>query len=72
MGGGVGERDLLPADLIGTLADRSIALLRAQNFRVTSTDVTYPNLPVGVVVKQSPLPGYRVTSVQPISLEVSK
>jgi serine/threonine-protein kinase len=59
-------------DLIGTLADRSISLLRAQNFRVTSTDVPYPNLPVGVVVKQSPLPGYRVTAVQPISLEVSK
>ena len=59
-------------DLIGTLADRSIALLRAQNFRVTSTDVAYPSLPVGVVVKQSPLPGYRVTSVQPISLEVSR
>lgn len=59
-------------DLIGTLGDRSIALLRAQNFRVTSTEVPYPSLPMGVVVKQSPLPGYRVTSVQPISLEVSK
>lgn len=60
-------------DLIGTLADRSIALLRAQNFRVTvSAEVPYPGLPIGVVVKQSPLPGYRVTSVQPISLEVSK
>jgi serine/threonine-protein kinase len=60
-------------DLIGTLADRSIALLRAQNFRVTVTaEVPYPTMPVGVVVRQSPLPGYRVTSVQPISLEVSK
>jgi serine/threonine-protein kinase len=65
------ENFVMP-DLIGTLADRSIALLRAQNFRVTSTDVPYPGLPVGVVVKQSPLPGYRVTAVQPILLEVSK
>jgi len=60
-------------DLIGTLADRSIGLLRSQNFRVViSAEVPYPSLPVGVVVKQSPLPGYRVTSVQTISVEVSK
>jgi beta-lactam-binding protein with PASTA domain len=60
-------------DLIGTLADRSIALLRAQNFRVTvGAEVPYPGLPVGIVIKQSPLPGYRVTSVQAITVEVSK
>jgi beta-lactam-binding protein with PASTA domain len=34
--------------------------------------VPYPGLPVGIVIKQSPLPGYRVTSVQAITVEVSK
>ncbi len=60
-------------DLIGTLADRTVALLRAQNFRVSvAAEVPYPGLPVGIVVRQTPLAGHRVTSVQAITLEVTK
>jgi serine/threonine-protein kinase len=60
-------------DLIGTLADRSVALLRAQHFRVTVTaDVPYPGMPAGIVVRQNPQPGYRLTAVQAITLEVSR
>ena len=60
-------------DLIGTLADRAVALLRAQNFRVTTgPDVAYPGVPAGIVVRQSPQAGLRITSIQVITLEVTK
>lgn len=60
-------------DLIGTLADRSVAVLRSQNFRVSvAADVPYPSMPAGIVVRQNPLPGYRLTAVQAITLEVSR
>jgi serine/threonine-protein kinase len=60
-------------DLIGTLADRSVAVLRSQNFRVSiAADVPYPSMPAGIVVRQTPLPGYRLTAAQAITLEVSR
>ena len=60
-------------DLIGTPADRTMALLREQSFRVAiSGEVAYPGLPPGIVVWQSPQAGYRLTSVQAITLEITK
>lgn len=60
-------------DVIGTVADRTIAVLREQSFRVTiSGEVPYPGVPVGVVVRQSPQAGFRITALQTITLEVSK
>ena len=60
-------------DLIGTMADRTIALLRAQNFRVAPpTEVTAPGVPAGIVVRQTPQAGFRITSIQTITVEVSK
>jgi beta-lactam-binding protein with PASTA domain len=59
-------------DLIGTVADRTIAILRGQSFRVSSSEVVSPGLPAGVVVRQSPQAGFRITSFQTVTLEVSK
>ncbi len=60
-------------DLIGTLASKATEVLRSQNFRVAvGTEVPYPGLPAGVVVKQTPQPGYRIQQTETITLEVSK
>ncbi len=60
-------------DLIGAVADRAIAVLRGQSFRVTiSGEAPYPGVPAGVVVRQTPQAGFRITSLQTITVEVSK
>jgi serine/threonine-protein kinase len=60
-------------DLIGSLAVRAADILRSQGFRVAITsDVAYPGLPPGVVVKQTPQPGYRIQAAEAITLEVSR
>jgi serine/threonine-protein kinase len=60
-------------DLIGTLAAKATEVLRSQNFRVAvGTEVPYPGLPAGVVVRQTPQPGYRIQQTEMITLEVSK
>ena len=60
-------------DLIGTIAVRSAAVLRARGFRVAVTgEVTYPGLPPGVVVRQTPSAGYQLAASEPISLEVTR
>jgi beta-lactam-binding protein with PASTA domain len=60
-------------DLIGTMAIRSADVLRRQGFRVAITsESTYPGLPPGVVIRQTPPPGYRIQAADAITIEVSK
>jgi serine/threonine-protein kinase len=60
-------------DLIGTMAVRAAAVLRSRGFRVAVTnEVTYPGLPPGVVVRQTPSPGYQLAASEAISLEVTR
>ena len=60
-------------DLIGTLADRVSAILRAADFRVSQVqNVPYPGLPAGIVVRQTPQAGFQIGLKDAISLEVSK
>jgi serine/threonine-protein kinase len=60
-------------DLIGTLGVRAVEALRTMNFRVAVTaEVAYPGLPSGVVVRQLPLPGFRLRPHESIALEVTR
>jgi beta-lactam-binding protein with PASTA domain len=60
-------------DLIGTMAIRSADVLRRQGFRVAiSSESTYPGLPPGVVIRQTPQPGYRIQATDTITIEVSR
>jgi serine/threonine-protein kinase len=60
-------------DLIGCLASRVVEVLRGQNFRVAVTsEVSYPGLPAGIVVRQIPQAGFRIQSTDTITLEVSR
>jgi serine/threonine-protein kinase len=60
-------------DLIGSLAVRAAQILRAQGFRAAVTsEVTYPGIPPGVVVRQTPQAGYRIRADETITLEVSR
>ena len=60
-------------DLIGTFGEQATAVLRARGFRVTIVaEVSYPGLPSGVVVRQTPEPGFRIAFGEAISLEVSR
>jgi len=60
-------------DLIGSLAVRAAEILRGQGFRVAITsEVAYPGLPPGVVVRQVPQPGFRILAAETITLEVSR
>ena len=70
-----GDRSLsyVMPDLIGTLGVRAIDILRSQGFRVAvSGEVSYPGLPAGIVVRQSPSAGYQVRFGEAITLEVTK
>lgn len=70
---GDGSRDFVVPDLIGTLGSRSADVLRGLNFRIAVTaEVPYPGLPPGIVVRQTPLPGFRIVSGETITLEVSR
>jgi len=67
------EESYVMPDLIGTPAARVTDVLRARGFRVgPGVLVPYPNLPPGIVVKQSPEPGFRITTNDPITLEVTR
>lgn len=60
-------------DLIGTLGARSAEVLRGRNFRVAITsEVPYPGLPPGIVVRQAPQPGFRIQAGETMTLEVSR
>jgi serine/threonine-protein kinase len=60
-------------DIIGAIASRTVDVLRRRGFRVTvGAEVPYPGLPSGVVVRQTPQAGYRVSEGDAIVLEVSR
>lgn len=68
-----GSQDFIVPDLIGTLGSRSAEVLRSLKFRIAVTaEVPYPGLPPGIVVKQTPQPGYRIAPFETITLEVSR
>jgi beta-lactam-binding protein with PASTA domain len=70
---GSDTQDFVVPDLIGTLGSRSADLLRSLKFRIAVTsEVPYPGLPPGIVVKQTPQPGFRIVSGETITLEVSR
>lgn len=70
---GSDSQDYVVPDLIGTLGARSADLLRSLKFRIAVTaEVPYPGLPPGIVVKQTPQPGFRIASGETITLEVSR
>lgn len=59
-------------DLTGTTGESAVAALEARGFRITTTPVTGAGVPSGVVLRQRPATGARVSSTDPISLEVSR
>jgi len=60
-------------DLIGTSGKQAIDVLRARGFRATIVaELVYPGLPSGIVIRQTPQPGFRFTFGETISLEVSR
>jgi serine/threonine-protein kinase len=61
-------------DVIGAVGVQAVNALRAQGFRVAITaEVSYPGLPKGVVVRQTPQAGFQITlDGSPISFEVSR
>lgn len=70
---GPGNRDFVMPDLIGRRADAVVAWLREAGLNVT--DVNYkPYLGVepGVVLRQTPPSGYRVTPQAAVALDVSR
>ena len=70
---GDGNRDFVVPDLIGTLGTKAADVLRSLNFRIAVTsEIPYPGLPPGIVVRQTPQPGFRIGSGETITLEVSK
>jgi serine/threonine-protein kinase len=70
-----GERGVsyVMPDLIGTPGGRVVEILRRRGFRVVvSGEVSYPGLPPGVVVRQSPQPGYQVSDGDSVTIEVTR
>jgi serine/threonine-protein kinase len=68
-----GSQDFVVPDLIGTLGTKAADVLRSLKFRIAVTaEVPYPGLPPGIVVKQTPQPGFRIGSGEAITLEVSR
>lgn len=60
-------------DVIGTEGDRAASALRARGFRVTITgSQPYPGVPAGIVIRQNPAGGFRVSGGDSVSLEVSR
>jgi serine/threonine-protein kinase len=70
---GDGDVTFVMPDVIGTLALRSVEILRRHGFRVTvAAEVPYPGLPPGVVVTQTPQAGFEIGYGDPVQLEVSR
>lgn len=68
-----GSLSYVVPDLIGTLGIRSADVLRSLGFRVAvASEVPYPGLPPGIVVRQTPQPGFQIAANETITLEVSK
>jgi len=70
---GLPDQAFVMPDLIGTIGARAADVLRSHNLRVAPLSaVTYPGLPPGVVVRQTPQAGYRTAPDELIVLEVSR
>ena len=70
--GEAGQSFVMP-DVIGTLGARSADILRTLDFRVTiSGEAAYPGLPPGIVIRQTPAPGFQVARNAVIALEISR
>ena len=68
-----GSLSFVVPDLIGTLGIRSADVLRGLGFRVAvAGEVPYPGLPPGIVIRQTPQPGFQIGASDTITLEVSK
>jgi serine/threonine-protein kinase len=66
------HRYVMP-DLIGVSSSRAVDLLRTRGFRVTVvSELSYPGVPAGVVLRQFPSAGFQIAAGDPVSLEVSK
>lgn len=60
-------------DVIGMDGTRAAAALRTRGFRVSIVgSQPYPGVPAGTVLRQQPAGGFKVASVDAISLEVSR
>jgi len=60
-------------DVIGTEGDRAASALRTRGFRVSITgSQPYPGVPAGIVIRQTPAGGFRVSGGDSVSLEVSR
>jgi beta-lactam-binding protein with PASTA domain len=60
-------------DVIGARATRVVELLRQRGFRVTiGSEVPYPGLPAGIVIRQSPQAGFQIDYGDAVVLEVSQ
>lgn len=59
-------------DVIGAVGGRVVDVLRRRGFRVTTSDVPYPGLPAGVVVDQTPKPGFQIGENETILLDISR
>ena len=70
---GPGNRDFVMPDLIGKKASDVLVWLREAGLNVTEVNYrTYLGVEPGVVLRQSPASGYRVTPRAAVSIEVSK
>jgi len=70
---GEADQSFVMPDLIGTFGLRSADVLRTLDFRVTiSGEAAYPGLPPGIVIRQTPQPGFQVARNAVIGLEVSR
>ncbi len=60
-------------DLIGVNGDRAAEALRERGFRAAVVSSTpYPGVAGGIVLRQNPQAGFKISPGEPISLEVSK
>jgi beta-lactam-binding protein with PASTA domain len=70
---GAGRGDYLMPDLIGRRAGDVLGVLSAVGLKVTDVRYRdYPGAPGGVVLRQMPSAGHRVSPHSAVALEVSK
>ncbi|PYQ54801.1 MAG: hypothetical protein DMF78_04485 [Acidobacteria bacterium] len=70
---GPGHRDVIMPDLIGRPAVAVLDSLRAAGLKVAEVRYrSYPGVAAGLVLRQAPLAGYRVSPQTSISLDVSQ
>jgi beta-lactam-binding protein with PASTA domain len=70
---GPGNRDFLMPDLIGRPASTVLETLRTAGLKVAEVRYrAYPGAAAGLVLRQAPLAGHRVSPQTSISLDVSQ